>query len=43
MSPLGDGRRRFAWEQTERVMPVAGAIPKYKKIRSGVNAGVPMF
>ncbi len=42
MSAFGDGRRRFSWEQTEHVLPVAGVIPKYKKIRGDVNAGLPV-
>lgn len=42
MSASGDRRRGFWWEATERVMPVAGVIPKYKKIRSSVEAGLPV-
>jgi hypothetical protein len=42
MSTPGD-RRGFAWEQTERLMPVADLIPTYKKIRGSVNAGVPII
>jgi antitoxin (DNA-binding transcriptional repressor) of toxin-antitoxin stability system len=42
MTAFGDRRRRFAWEATERVVPVADVVPKYKKIRADVNAGTPV-
>lgn len=42
MSAPGHRPRGFSWEQTERVMPVAGVIPKYKKIHSSVEAGLPV-
>jgi hypothetical protein len=42
MSGPAEQPRGFAWEQTERVVPVAGVIPKYEKIQSDVDAGIPV-
>lgn len=42
MTVFSDRPRGFPREESERLIPVAGVIPKYKKIRSGVNAGVPI-
>lgn len=42
MSAFGDRRRRFACEEVERVVPVADVIPKCKKVRADVNAGIPV-
>jgi hypothetical protein len=42
MSGAAERPRGFAWEQTERLLPVAEVIPRYKKLRGGVDAGIPV-